>query len=64
MLYKSSYDYQIVDADQIPDGHRQTVIDVNGERVTALAGDYLIVDPYVEVVDPESFEDEYEEIDS
>lgn len=61
MRYISTYTEERVIADQVPEGHRQTVIDFDGERTIAMDGDYIITDPWIEVVDPESFEREYEE---
>lgn len=48
-------------AHQIQKGHRQTLTDHYGDSVTATEGDYVIVDPYTEVIDEATFEREYVE---
>lgn len=52
----------IVAAYQVPDGCTEEVEDHYGDIVIARAGDWVIYTPYVDVVDPESFQVDYERI--
>jgi hypothetical protein len=61
-LYQSEDTGDIVEAARVPERHRQTVTDYMDERVTAEAGDWIILHPWVEVIDDESFTREYEEL--
>ena len=51
-----------IEAGQIPVGKYQRFQTIDGHWDRADEGDYLITDPYMERVDQESFEREYEEV--
>ena len=61
-LYQSINNGDIIEADQVADGHHQTVKTYEGEEARAEGGDFIIFSPWVEVVDEESFHLEYIEL--